>query len=115
VKAGLEDTKATLLIMLGALTNGQKVALPVESGQWESKESWGAVLWDLHSRGLKPLCCTIADGHLGIWTALANSNRPRLSSDVGTIGSRACLMPSRRNIRPRPARSFVRCRVRRAK
>ena len=33
VKAGLEDTKAALLVMIGVLTNGQKVVLAVESGQ----------------------------------------------------------------------------------
>jgi putative transposase len=70
VKAGLEDTKAALLVMIGALTTGQKVVLAVESGQRESKESWGAVLRDLRARGLKPWRCTIADGHLGIWAAL---------------------------------------------
>ena len=70
VKAGLEDTKAALLVMIGALTNGQKVVLAVESGQRESKESWGAILRDLRARGLKPWRCTIADGHLGIWAAL---------------------------------------------
>ena len=69
VKAGLEDTKAALLVMIGALTNGQKVVLAVESGQRGSKESWGAVLRDLRARGLKPWRCTIADGHVGIWAA----------------------------------------------
>ena len=71
VKAGLEASKAALLVMIGALTNGQKVVLAVESGQRESKASWGAVLRDLRARGLKPWRCTIADGHLGIWAALA--------------------------------------------
>jgi putative transposase len=70
VKAGLEDSKAALLVLIGALTNGQKIVLAVESGQRESKESWGAVLRDLHGRGLPPWRCTIADGHLGIWAAL---------------------------------------------
>jgi putative transposase len=70
VKAGLEDTKAALLVMIGVLTNGQKVALAVESGQRESKESWGMILRDLRKRGLKPWRCTIADGHLGLWAAL---------------------------------------------
>ena len=69
-KAGLEDSKAALLVMIGALTDGRKVVLAVESGQRESKESWGAVLRDLRTRGLKPWRCTIADGHLGIWAAL---------------------------------------------
>ena len=70
VKAGLEDTKAALLVMIGALTDGQKVVLAVESGQRESKESWGAMLRDLRARGLRPWRCTIADGHLGISAAL---------------------------------------------
>ncbi|WP_447974462.1 IS256 family transposase [Nitrospira sp. Kam-Ns4a] len=71
VKAGLEDSKAALLVLVGALTDGRKVVLAVESGQRESKESWGAVLRDLGARGLKPWRCTVADGHLGIWAALA--------------------------------------------
>ena len=70
VKAGLEDTKAALLVMIGALTNGQKVILAVESGVRESKESWGMILRDLRNRSLKPWRCTIADGHLGLWAAL---------------------------------------------
>jgi putative transposase len=71
VKAGLEDTKAALLVMIGALTDGRKVILAVERGQREAKESWSAVLRDLRARGLQPWRCTIADGHLGIWAALA--------------------------------------------
>ena len=70
VKAGLEDTKAALLVMIGVLTSGQKVVLAVESGVRESKESWGMILRDLRKRGLKPWRCTIADGHLGLWAAL---------------------------------------------
>ena len=70
VKAGLEDTKAALLVMIGVLTDCQKVVLAVESGQRESKESWGMILRDLRKRGLKPWRCTIADGHLGLWVAL---------------------------------------------
>src|SRR5713226_8513973 len=70
VKAGLENTKAALLVMIGVLTNGQKVVLAVESGQRESKESWRMMLRDLRKRGLKPWRCTIADGHLGLWAAL---------------------------------------------
>ena len=41
VKAGLEDTKAALLVTIGVLTNGQKVVLAVESGQRESEEPGG--------------------------------------------------------------------------
>lgn len=36
VKAGLHDSKAALLLVIGALTDGRKVVLAVESGQRES-------------------------------------------------------------------------------
>ncbi|MBI5307083.1 MAG: IS256 family transposase [Planctomycetes bacterium] len=72
VKAGLEKDKAALLIMIGALTNGKKVFLACESGYRESKESWSGVLRDLTARGLRPGKLTIADGHLGIWSALGD-------------------------------------------
>jgi transposase-like protein len=70
VKAGLEKDKAALLIIIGALTNGRKVFLACESGYRESKESWSGVLRNLMARGLKLGRLTIADGHLGIWSAL---------------------------------------------
>jgi transposase-like protein len=47
VKAGLEDTKAALLVIIGALKDGRKVVLAVASGQRQSKESWAGVLRDL--------------------------------------------------------------------
>ena len=70
VKAGLEKEKAALLVIIGALTNGRKVFLACESGYRESKESWSGVLRDLSARGLTFGRLTIADGHLGIWSAL---------------------------------------------
>jgi transposase-like protein len=70
VKAGLEDSKAALLVIIGALKDGRKVVLAIEAGQRESKESWARVLRDLFARGLKPWKVTVADGHLGIWSAL---------------------------------------------
>lgn len=69
VKAGLEKEKAALLVIIGALSDGRKVFLSCESGYRESKESWPGVLCDLRDRGLKPGRLTIADGHLGIWSA----------------------------------------------
>jgi len=72
VKAGLEDTKAALLVLIGGLADGQKVVLAVESGQRESTESWAAVLRDLKARGLPAPKLTIGDGHLGVWGALAH-------------------------------------------
>jgi transposase-like protein len=71
VKAGLEDAKAAFLVFIGADATGQKKVLAVESGQRESTESWAAVLRDLKRRGLRAPKLTVADGHLGIWSALA--------------------------------------------
>jgi transposase-like protein len=71
VKAGLEKDKAALLIVIGALRDGTKEVLAVESGARESTESWKAVLRTLKARGLPSPRLTIADGHLGIWGALA--------------------------------------------
>lgn len=71
VKAGIEDGKAALLVVIGATSDGQKHVLAVESGQRESVESWARVLRDLKARGLKAPRLTMADGHLGIWGALA--------------------------------------------
>ena len=115
VKAGLEDTKAALLVMIGALTDGQKVVLAVESGQRESKESWGAVLRDLRMRGLKPC---VVPSPMVIWGSgwpWLSSSRPPRSNAVGTIGSPTCSMPSPRSIKPKPAHFCVRCLMRRAK
>lgn len=71
VKAGLEKDKAALLVIIGALTNGKKVFLACEGGYRESKESWTGVLRDLMARGLTLGKLTVADGHLGIWSALS--------------------------------------------
>lgn len=71
VKAGLDTGKAALLVLIGADAAGQKTVLAVVSGQRESTESWVAVLRDLKRRGLRAPKLTIADGHLGIWSALA--------------------------------------------
>jgi transposase-like protein len=70
VKAGLDDTKAALLVIVGALRDGKKVVLALEAGHRESKESWARVLRDLRRRGLTLPRLLVADGHLGIWAAL---------------------------------------------
>jgi transposase-like protein len=57
-------------VVIGALKNGQKVLLACESGYRESKESWLGILRDLRRRGLKLGRLKIADGNLGIWSAL---------------------------------------------
>jgi transposase-like protein len=71
VKAGLEDGKAALLVIIGATSTGEKVVLAVESGQRESRESWARVLRDLSARGLNVPRLLVADGNLGIWAAAA--------------------------------------------
>ena len=71
VKAGLEDSTAALLVLIGADAAGTKHVLAVTSGERESTPSWTAVLRDLKARGLCAPKLTIADGHLGLWGALA--------------------------------------------
>ena len=115
VKAGLDDSKAALLVLIGVLTNGQKVVLTVESGQRESKESWGAVLRDLRARGLQPWRCTIADGHLGIWAALGEQQPTAAEQRCWNHRIVNVLEPCRPSIKRRLARCYVPCPMRRAK
>lgn len=55
---------------MAALSDGRKVVLAVESGYRESKESWVEIMRGLKSRGLTAPRLLIADGSLGIWSAL---------------------------------------------
>ncbi len=71
IKAGLEKTKAALLVAIGALSDGQKVILAVEPGYRESIESWTDLLRSLKGRGLNCPRLVVGDGHLGIWGALS--------------------------------------------
>jgi putative transposase len=70
VKAGLEKDKAALLVVVGALRDGTKEVLALESGYRESAVSWGEVLRSLRSRGLKAPRFAVGDGNLGLWGAL---------------------------------------------
>ena len=72
MKAGLEKEKAALLVVIGGLSDGNKVVLAVEPGYRESTESWSGVLRDLKGRGMDCPRLVIGDGHLGIWGALSN-------------------------------------------
>jgi transposase-like protein len=71
VKAGIGKDKAALLVVIAAMSDGTKKVLAVESGYRESIESWAGVLRLLKKRGLRLPQLVIADGHLGIWGALA--------------------------------------------
>jgi hypothetical protein len=109
VKAGLEDTKAALPVMIGVLTNGQKVVLAVESSQRESKESWGMILRDLRKRASNhggarlPMGITAYGRH---WESNIHNWRNR---GAGTIGLPMPWMPCPRNIRQRPVRCSALC------
>jgi putative transposase len=70
VKAGLEDRKAAILVVIAGLSDGRKVVLAVRSGQRESTHSWASLLRDLKERGFQCPRLVIADGHLGLWGAL---------------------------------------------
>lgn len=72
VKAGLEKSKAAVLVVLGALSDGRKVVLAINSGYRESTESWSGILRDLKRRGMNCPKLVVGDGNLGIWSGLAN-------------------------------------------
>jgi transposase-like protein len=69
VKAGIDDGKAALLVILRGDPRRREGC--AGSGQRESRESWARVLRDLKARGLAVPRLLVADGHLGIWAALA--------------------------------------------
>jgi transposase-like protein len=71
VKAGLEKEKAALLTVIAGMRDGTKRVLAVSSGYRESKDSWAEVLRELVARGMSVPKLVIADGHLGLWAALA--------------------------------------------
>ena len=71
VKAGLEKDKAALLVIVAGLRDGRKVILAMEAGHRESTAAWSRILRGLRQRGLKVPRLVVADGHLGIWAAVA--------------------------------------------
>jgi len=71
VKAGLEKDKAAILVVLAGLSDGRKVVLTLKAGHRESEHSWSMLLRDLKDRGLRCPRVVVADGHLGIWSGLA--------------------------------------------
>jgi len=72
LKAGLEKEKAALLVAIGVKADGHKVVLAVSSGYRESTASWSALLRDLKARGMNAPRLVVADGNLGLWSALRN-------------------------------------------
>jgi transposase-like protein len=70
--AGLEKQNSCLLTLLGAKADGTKELLAMEIGYRESKESWAEVLRSVRDRGLAAPLLLIADGSLGVWSALTD-------------------------------------------
>ncbi len=70
IKAGLAKDKSCLLVLVGALSDGRKVVLGLESGHRESQESWSRLLRSLRERGLACPKAVVGDGALGLWGAL---------------------------------------------
>jgi len=71
LKAGAEQDKTALLVVLGVDEHGHTELLAMELGYRESAASWSEVLRSLKERGLgdAPLLA-IGDGGLGLWAAL---------------------------------------------
>ena len=65
VKAGLERDKAALLVVLGAMRDGDEGSVGPEIGYRESVESWSEVLRDLKARGIEAPRLLMADGKRG--------------------------------------------------
>lgn len=65
-----DDKKASLLVVIGVNTKGEKKLLAAEGGYRESKESWKTLFSDLESRGLNSPLMVMGDGALGLWSAL---------------------------------------------
>lgn len=67
----LEESRACILVVIGATADGRKELLAVHDGVRESELSWREVLLDLKGRGMDvaPKIAT-GDGALGFWKAL---------------------------------------------
>ena len=70
VKVGLEKDKACLLVVIGTTNDGRKEVLALVPGYRESTESWLEVLRGLRDRGLSHPVLVVADGNMGIWSAV---------------------------------------------
>ncbi|HVC23914.1 MAG TPA: IS256 family transposase, partial [Candidatus Dormibacteraeota bacterium] len=71
LKAGLEQEKTVLLVVIGVRRDGRKELLAIEEGYRESRESWAGVLRSLRERGMtEPPLLAVGDGGLGLWAAL---------------------------------------------
>lgn len=67
----LEEDRQCILVIMGAMADGQKELIAITDGYRESEESWRELLLDVKSRGLsiEPKLAA-GDGALGFWKAL---------------------------------------------
>lgn len=75
LKAGLGTEKACLMVLIGADTTGRKHLIAIREGFRESAESWGGLIADCRKRGLNEPALWIADGALGLWSAVNEHSR----------------------------------------
>ena len=106
LKAGLEQEKTVLLVVIGVRADGRKEPLAIEEGYRESRESWAQVLRSLRDRGMiQPSLLAVGDGGLGLWAALdelfpetrptsaAGTTAPSTSWTSCPAGSTRCTRP----------------------
>lgn len=94
----LEDERACVLVLIGALEDGTKELLAVEDGYRESKESWRDVLRGLKARGLEaPPQMAVGDGALGFWAAL--------QEEYGGVREQRCWVHKTANVLDKMAKS----------
>ncbi len=67
-----DDSRLCTLVVIGALPDGSKELVAVESGFRESSESWSYLLRDLRQRGMPSAKLIIGDGAMGLWKAAKN-------------------------------------------
>ena len=70
LKVRLEETKASVLVLLGVRADGRKELIALDSGYRESAESWANLLRDAARRGMRAPVLAVGDGALGFWKAL---------------------------------------------
>ena len=67
----LSDDRPCVLVLMGALEDGNKELITICDGERESKLSWKSLLLDVKDRGLRTATkLAIADGALGFWAAI---------------------------------------------
>ena len=92
VRLDRKATNMSLLVVLGARADGQKVLLANKTMAGESEAAWRAVLDDLIARGLRTPEFLITDGAAGLERALA-----ALWPDVP---AQRCMVHKHRNLLP---------------